>query len=103
MRASLQHLLTHRLLWGLIGVTALSCVLWMLGPLWSWGDTRPLEPLFPRQLAVGLLYFCWVLFQFIPAIWRGWFNSKLLNRLQEMSHEEASDRRRPRRCDPALQ
>ncbi len=92
MRASLQHLLTHRLLWGLIGVTALSCVLWMLGPLWSWGDTRPLEPVFPRQLAVGLLYFCWVLFQFIPAIWRGWFNSKLLNRLQEMSHEEASDR-----------
>ncbi|MBK4783319.1 MAG: type VI secretion system membrane subunit TssM [Pantoea sp. Pent] len=92
MRASLQHLLTHRLLWGLIGVTALSCVLWMLGPLWSWGYTRPLEPVFPRQLAVGLLYFCWVLFQFIPAIWRGWFNSKLLNRLQEMSHEEASDR-----------
>ncbi|MCW0319887.1 type VI secretion system membrane subunit TssM [Pantoea dispersa] len=92
MRASLQHLLTHRLLWGLIGVTALSCVLWMLGPLWSWGDTRPLEPVFPRQLAVGLLYFCWVLFQFIPAIWRGWFNSKLLYRLQEMSHEEASDR-----------
>ncbi|MBS0895654.1 type VI secretion system membrane subunit TssM [Pantoea dispersa] len=92
MRASLQHLLTHRLLWGLIGVTALSCVLWMLGPLWSWGDTRPLEPVFPRQLAVGLFYFCWVLFQFIPAIWRGWFNSKLLNRLQEMSHEEASDR-----------
>lgn len=33
-----------------------------------------------------------MLFQFIPAIWRGWFNSKLLNRLQEMSHEEASDR-----------
>ncbi|HAU5562340.1 TPA: type VI secretion system membrane subunit TssM [Serratia fonticola] len=92
MRASLQHLLTHRLLWSLIGVTALSCVLWMLGPLWSWGDTRPLEPVFPRQLLVGLLFFCWVLFQFIPAIWRGWFNSKLLNRLQEMSHEELSDR-----------
>ena len=92
MRASLQHLLTHRLLWSLIGVTALSCVLWMLGPLWTWGNTRPLEPVFPRQLLVGLLFFCWVLFQFIPAIWRGWFNSKLLNRLQEMSQEELSDR-----------
>ncbi len=92
MRASLQHLLTHRLLWSLIGVTALSCVLWMLGPLWSWGDTRPLEPVLPRQIVVGLLFICWLLFQFIPAIWRGWFNSKLLNRLQEMSHEERSDR-----------
>lgn len=92
MRASLQHLLTHRLLWSLIGVTALSCVLWMLGPLWSWGDTRPLEPVLPRQLAVGLLYLLWLLFQFIPALWRGWFNSKLLNRLQQMSQEELSDR-----------
>ncbi|QDY42198.1 type VI secretion system membrane subunit TssM [Candidatus Pantoea soli] len=92
MRASLQHLLTHRLLWSLIGVTALNCVLWMLGPLWSWGDTRPLEPVLPRQIVVGLLYFAWVLFQFIPAIWRGWFNSKLLNRLQAMSNEEVSDR-----------
>lgn len=92
MRASLQHLLTHRLLWSLIGVTALSCVLWMLGPLWSWGDTRPLESVFPRQLIIGLLYFCWILFQFIPTIWRGWFNSKLLNHLQEMSSEELTDR-----------
>ena len=92
MRASLQHLLTHRLLWSLIGVTALSCVLWMLGPLWSWGDTRPLEPVLPRQLAVGMLFLLWLLFQFIPALWRGWFNSKLLNRLQQMSHEELSDR-----------
>lgn len=92
MRASLQHLLTHRLLWSFIGVSALSCVLWILGPLWSWGDTRPLEPVWPRQLVVGFLYFFWVLFQFIPAIWRGWFNSKFLTRLQQDNSEELTDR-----------
>ncbi len=92
MRTSVRHLLTHRLLWSLIGVTALSCLVWMLGPLWVWGETRPLEPIFSRQLAVALLCFCWTLFQLIPAIWRGWFNSKLLNRLQSMSQEELSDR-----------
>jgi len=92
MRTSVRHLLTHRLLWSLIGVTALSCLGWMLGPLWVWGETRPLEPVFSRQLAVALLFFCWTLFQLIPAIWRGWFNSKLLNRLQSMSQEELSDR-----------
>ena len=31
MRASLRLLLTHRLLWSFIGVTALSCLVWMLG------------------------------------------------------------------------
>ncbi|MDZ7278151.1 type VI secretion system membrane subunit TssM [Pantoea eucrina] len=92
MRASLQHALTHRLLWSLIGVTALSCVLWMLGPLWTWGDTRPLEPTLPRQLLVGLLFLCWVLFQFIPALWRGWFNSKMLTQLQASGSDELSDR-----------
>ena len=44
MRASLRLLLTHRLLWSFIGVTALSCLVWMLGPFWSWGQSRPLEP-----------------------------------------------------------
>ena len=63
MRASLRPVLTHRLLWSFIGVTALSCLVWILGPLWSWGETRPLEPELPRQLTVGALFFIWVLFQ----------------------------------------
>jgi len=92
MRTSYQHLLTHRLLWSLIGVTALSCLVWMLGPLWVWGESRPFEPLLARQLATGALYFCWLLFQFIPALWRGWFNSKMLQRLQTLSHDDHSDR-----------
>lgn len=92
MRPSLINLLTHRLLWSFIGITALSWVLWLLGPLWSWGDTRPLEPAFPRQLAIGLLYFLWILFQLIPSLYRAWFNSKLLTNLQQGSAEELSER-----------
>ena len=57
MRASVRLLLTHRLLWSFIGVTALSCLVWMLGPLWTWGESRPLEPILPRQLTVSAFYF----------------------------------------------
>lgn len=92
MPASLLNLLTHRLFWSFIGITALSCVLWILGPLWSWGDTRPLEPTFSRQLVVGLLYFFWILFQLIPSLYRAWFNSKLLARLQQSGVDDLSDR-----------
>lgn len=82
MRAPMRLLLTHRLLWSFIGVTALSCLLWMLGPLWVWDDSRPLELALHRQLAVGVLFFVWVLFQLIPSLYRAWFNSRLLTQLQ---------------------
>ncbi|WP_130834870.1 type VI secretion system membrane subunit TssM [[Erwinia] mediterraneensis] len=92
MRSLLVNLLTHRVLWSFIGITALSWVVWLLGPLWSWGDTRPLEPRFPRQLVIGLLYFLWILFQLIPSLYRAWFNSKLLTNLQQGSAEDLSER-----------
>lgn len=92
MRTSLRPVLTHRLLWSFIGVTALSCLVWILGPFWSWGETRPLEQALPRQLTVGLLFFIWILFQFIPSLYRAWFNSKLLSNLQQAGAEDLSDR-----------
>lgn len=92
MRAPLRHLLTHRLLWSFIGVTALSCLIWILGPFWSWGETRPLEPVLPRQLTVGVLFICWLLFQLLPSLYHAWFNSQLLATLQQAGVEDPSDR-----------
>jgi len=92
MRASLRLLLTHRLLWSFIGVTALSCLVWMLGPFWSWGESRPLEPVLPRQLTVSALYFLWILFQLIPSLYRAWFNSRLLTQLELAGSEDSAER-----------
>ncbi|HAH13873.1 MAG TPA: type VI secretion system membrane subunit TssM, partial [Pantoea agglomerans] len=92
MRASLRLLLTHRLLWSFIGVTALSCLVWMLGPFWSWGESRPLEPVLPRQLTVSALYFLWILFQLIPSLYRAWFNSRLLTQLQLSGNDDPAER-----------
>jgi len=75
-------LLSSRLLWGLIGVTALSALIWMVGPLLSLTPLQGLDSPLNRQLLIGLTYFLWILFQLIPQLYRAWFNSKLLTRLQ---------------------
>lgn len=92
MRASFRLFLTHRLLWSFIGVTALSCLLWMLGPLITWNETRPLEPALHREIALSLLYLLWVVLQLIPAVYRAWYNSRLLDRLQVAESADPAER-----------
>ena len=82
-------LLTSRLLWGLLGITALSALIWMIGPLLTLTPLQALESSLNRQLLIGLCYFLWVLFQLIPQLYRAWFNSKLLTRLQLSSRDHA--------------
>ncbi len=43
MLTTLLSILTNRILWSFLGVTALAAVIWMIGPLLSIVDTRPLE------------------------------------------------------------
>ena len=92
MRASFRLFLTHRLLWSFIGVTALSCLLWMLGPLITWNETRPLEPALHREIAVSTLYLLWIVLQLIPAAYRAWYNSRLLDRLQVVESDDPAER-----------
>lgn len=85
---NLTSLLTSRLLWGFIGITALSSVIWMLGPFITLNDLRPLEDKLNRQVLIGICFFFWILFQLIPNLYRAWFNSKLLHNLQEGSVDQ---------------
>lgn len=82
-------LLSSRLLWGLVGITALSALIWMVGPLLSLTRFQALDSPLNRQLLIGLSYFLWILFQLIPQLYRAWFNSKLLTRLQISSSDHA--------------
>lgn len=83
-------LLSSRLLWGLVGVSALSALIWMVGPLLPFARFQSLDSPLNRQLLIGLSYFLWILFQLIPQLYRAWFNSKLLTRLQlsNLDHAE---------------
>lgn len=78
-------LLASRLAWGFLGISAFACLVWIVGPLLVVNDTRPLEPVFNRQLVIGLGYFFWILMQLIPRLYNAWFNNRLLTNLQQQA------------------
>ncbi|MGF6189300.1 type VI secretion system membrane subunit TssM [Serratia sp. 2723] len=82
MLSMLFSIITSRLLWGAVGITALAFVIWVIGPLVAIGDYRPLEPELNRQMAIGILYLLWILYRIIPRIYSIWFNSRLLSNLR---------------------
>lgn len=78
-----------RLLWGFFAITALSALIWILGPQIPFGRNYWMESGLNRQIAIGLCYFLWILLQLIPQLYRAWFNNKLLYNLQKSSIDHA--------------
>ncbi|KYP88537.1 type VI secretion system protein ImpL [bacteria symbiont BFo1 of Frankliniella occidentalis] len=74
--------LTNRLLWGFVGITALSFIIWVIGPVFSIVDSRPLEPEVNRQISIGLLYLVWALGNVVPRLYNSWLNRKLMGSLK---------------------
>lgn len=56
MLTTLLSILTNRILWSFLGVTALAAVIWMIGPLLSIVDTRPLESEQNRVISIAVVY-----------------------------------------------
>ncbi|CCG88439.1 type VI secretion system membrane subunit TssM [Erwinia piriflorinigrans] len=80
--------LTHRLLWGFVGITALSFIIWVIGPVFSIADSRPLEPEVNRQISIGLLYLVWALGNLVPRLYNAWLNRKLMGSLKTTPGEQ---------------
>ncbi|MGE9552216.1 type VI secretion system membrane subunit TssM [Erwinia amylovora] len=89
MPSTFTTVFLSRLLWGFLGITALSALIWMIGPQLSFSDYHWLEDSLNRQIVIGLCYFLWIVFQLIPQLYRAWFNSKLLNNLQSYNVDHA--------------
>nr|WP_310617393.1 type VI secretion system membrane subunit TssM [Pantoea cypripedii] len=87
--------LTSRLAWGFVGITALSFIIWVIGPVFSIVDSRPLEPEQNRVISIALLYLVWGLSQAIPRIYNMWLNRKLMSSL-ETSPADAPEQDRKR-------
>ncbi|KJV48513.1 type VI secretion system protein ImpL [Pantoea sp. BL1] len=87
--------LTSRLAWGFVGITALSFIIWVIGPVFSIVDSRPLEPEQNRVISIALLYLVWGLSQAIPRLYNMWLNRKLMSSLETRpSGESEQDRKR---------
>ncbi|AWQ48526.1 type VI secretion system membrane subunit TssM [Serratia marcescens] len=91
MLSTLFSIITSRLLWGFVGITALAFIIWMIGPLVAIGDYRPLEPELNRQIAIGVIYLIWFLCRLIPRLYSAWFNSRLLSNLHAAETVPAED------------
>ncbi|WP_067703435.1 MULTISPECIES: type VI secretion system membrane subunit TssM [unclassified Erwinia] len=89
MPGALSTLFLSRLLWSFIGITALSALIWIMGPLLSFSGMHWLESSMNRQVVIGMCYFLWIMFQLIPQLYRTWFNNKLLTNLQKQSVDHA--------------
>ncbi|HFF8939392.1 type VI secretion system membrane subunit TssM [Serratia ureilytica] len=91
MLSTLFSIITSRLLWGFVGITALAFIIWTIGPLVAIGDYRPLEPELNRQIAIGAIYLIWFLCRLIPRLYSAWFNSRLLSNLRAAEAVPAED------------
>ncbi|WP_158150701.1 type VI secretion system membrane subunit TssM [Pantoea ananatis] len=87
--------LTSRLAWGFVGITALSFIIWVIGPVFSIVDSRPLESEQNRVISIALLYVVWGLSQAIPRVYNYWLNRKLMSSLEtSKSDTPEEDRKR---------
>ncbi|KAB8310354.1 type VI secretion system membrane subunit TssM [Erwinia endophytica] len=88
-------IITNRLLWGFVGITALSFIIWVIGPVFSIVDSRPLEPEVNRQISIALLYIAWGLSNVVPRVYNAWLNRKLVSSLNATPGENSEgDRKR---------
>ena len=87
-------ILTSRLMWGFIGITALALIIWVIGPLVSVADARPLEPEINRQILIGLLYLLWAIGRVVPRLYNAWLNRKLMGSLNSVPPSGLGERKR---------
>lgn len=92
MLNTIFYILSSRLLWGFLGITALSLIIWVIGPVFSISGSSPLEPELNRQLSIALLYLVWGFGQVVPRLHSAWLNKKLVSSLNK---EDEADQTRP--------
>ncbi|KIS41369.1 intracellular multiplication and macrophage-killing family protein [Kosakonia radicincitans YD4] len=90
----LLSLLTNRILWGFLGVTGLAAVIWMIGPLLSVVDSRPLESEQNRMITIAVMYLIWVHSHIVPRLYNAWLNRKLMDNLKSEEARDPLERKR---------
>lgn len=98
----LLSLLTNRILWGFLGVTGLAAVIWMIGPLLSVVDSRPLESEQNRMITIAVMYLIWVHSHIVPRLYNAWLNRKLMDNLKSEEAKDPVERKRLNNEDQIL-
>ncbi|MDX7990442.1 type VI secretion system membrane subunit TssM [Xenorhabdus littoralis] len=76
-------IITNRLMWSFLGITAISFIIWFIGPIISIGSAVPFESNTVRVITIISLFLIWLLIQSVPPLYRTWLNKKLSSQLNK--------------------
>ncbi len=97
----LLAIITSRLTWSFLGITATSFAIWFIGPLVSVNKTVPLASHFARIMTIAFFFLVWLLSQVIPRLYRSWLNRKIVHQLN-ITQDEADTENKQHESDITL-
>ncbi|MBI6550368.1 type VI secretion system membrane subunit TssM [Xenorhabdus lircayensis] len=87
MLNAIISIITSRLMWSFLGITAISSIIWFIGPIISIGSVVPFESNTVRIVVIVSLFLIWILIQLVPRLYRAWLNKKLSSQSNKDSDE----------------
>lgn len=89
MFKSLISIVSSRFLWGMVGISAISLIIWFISPFISIGGYRPFESPVNRVIAIVVIWVVWGLIKLIAIAWRARFSAKKAeSKVQEPAPKE---------------
>ncbi|PHM72499.1 type VI secretion system membrane subunit TssM [Xenorhabdus kozodoii] len=87
MLSAIVAIFTSRLIWSFLGITAISFIIWFIGPITSIGNAVPLESSTVRIIIMVVLYLVWFFIQLASRLYQVWLNKKLSAQLNRGNDE----------------
>ncbi|MDX7988507.1 type VI secretion system membrane subunit TssM [Xenorhabdus sp. 12] len=81
MLNALLAIITSRLMWSFLNITAISSIVWFLGPLISIDNRVPLKSDSTRVIVIACISLLWLIIKLVPRLYRLWFNKKVEKQL----------------------
>lgn len=103
MFKSLISIVSSRFLWGMVGISTISLIIWFISPFISIGGYRPFESPVNRVIAIVVIWVVWLLIKLIAIAWRARFSAKKAeSKVQEsVPKEKTSDLKLAERFEEA--
>ncbi|MDX7985947.1 type VI secretion system membrane subunit TssM [Xenorhabdus sp. 12] len=94
MLKTIISIIANRLLWGFIGITTLSFVIWYIGPLLAINGTIPFQSSIVRIVTIALIFLLWIFIQLIPYLYQAWSNKKAANKSAKGNDENHDENKK---------
>ncbi|PHM60145.1 type VI secretion system membrane subunit TssM [Xenorhabdus ishibashii] len=92
MLNALFSIITSRLTWSFLGVTAISFFIWYIGPIISVDNQFPFETNTIRIITIISFYLLWLLIKVMPRLYQSWLNQKLAKKLDITKDENEENK-----------